>query len=67
MENDFVNNYFGKSLPKVDVTSRLKVAAKLLRDGLGSKSESFAKAIYLTIDDLRTLLPYSLSNFAAAR
>lgn len=54
--NKLSNNYFGKSLPKVDVNSRLKVAAKLLRDGLGSKSEGFAKAMYLTVDDLRTLL-----------
>lgn len=54
--NKLSNSYFGKSLRKVDLHCRLKVASKMMREGFGSKSEGFAKALYLSLDDLKTLL-----------
>lgn len=54
--NKLSNSYFGKSLLKVDLRCRLQVASKMLKEGFGSKSEGFAKALYLSLDDLKTLL-----------
>lgn len=54
--NKLSNSYFGKSLRKVDLHCRLKVASKMMREGFGSKSKGFAKALYLSLDDLKTLL-----------
>jgi len=54
--NKLSNSYFGKSLLKVNLRCRLQVASKMLKEGFGSKSEGFAKALYLSLDDLKTLL-----------
>ncbi len=50
------NSYFGKSLEKIDLDGRLKIASKMLRDGEASRSESLAKALFLKKDDLTRLL-----------
>jgi hypothetical protein len=54
--NELSNSYFGKSLKAADITSRLKVAAKMFKDREGFKCESFAKALYLKEEDLGLLL-----------
>lgn len=54
--NKLCNSYFGKSLRAVDIRSRLKVAAKMLKSRDGFKGESFAKALYLKKEDLDWLL-----------
>ncbi|MBR5041807.1 MAG: hypothetical protein IKX67_01065 [Bacteroidales bacterium] len=54
--NSLCNSYFGKSLRAVDISSRLKVAAKMLKSRDGFKCESFAKALYLKKEDLDLLL-----------
>ena len=38
--NKLSNSYFGRSLPKVDLRCRLQVAAKMLKEGFGSKRRS---------------------------
>ena len=54
--NNLSNSYYGKGLMRVDLNSRLRVASKMLKEGFGSKSEGFAKALYLNMEDLKTLL-----------
>lgn len=50
------NSYFGKSLEKIGLDGRLKIAAKMIRDGEATRSESLAKALFLKIEDLTRLL-----------
>lgn len=54
--NNLSNSYFGKGLMRVDLNGRLRVASKMLKEGYGSKSEGFAKALYLNMEDLKALL-----------
>ena len=54
--NGLCNSYFGKSLRKASVEERIKVAAKILKEGSGVKGEGLAKALYLQSDDLKLLL-----------
>ena len=54
--NNLSNSYYGKGLMRVDLNGRLRVASKMLKEGYGSKSEGFAKALYLNMEDLKTLL-----------
>ena len=54
--NSLSNSSYGKSLRVLDIKARLKIAAKMLRSGEGSRSESFAKALYLTKADLDLML-----------
>lgn len=54
--NRLSNSYFGKSLIKLDITCRLHVASKMIKEGTGFKSDSFAKALYLKPQDLDNLL-----------
>lgn len=54
--NKLSNSYFGKSLMKLDINCRLHVASKMIKEGTGFKSDSFAKALYLKPQDLDNLL-----------
>ena len=47
---------FGRPLRNASFQERLDVAAKMLKDGTAVKSESLAKAVFLTMDDLCRLL-----------
>lgn len=54
--NRFSVNYCSKKLIHAPFAIRLKVAGRMLREGLSGKSASLAKALYLQPDDLRLLL-----------
>lgn len=54
--NRFSVNYCGKNLVHAPFAIRLKVAGRMLREGLSGKNASLAKALYLQPDDLRLLL-----------
>lgn len=54
--NSLCNSNFGKSLRAVPFESRLKIAASMLKEGSGSKTEGFAKALYLKREDIEMLL-----------
>ena len=54
--NKLCNSYFGKYLKAACFEERIKVAAKMLKEGSGVKSESLAKALYLKKEDLFKLL-----------
>ncbi|MBO5562481.1 MAG: hypothetical protein J5939_02045 [Bacteroidales bacterium] len=54
--NRYSVNYCGRTLPKTTLEIRLKVALRLLREGLSSKSASLAKALYLKPEDLYLLV-----------
>lgn len=54
--NKFRVNYCGKTLVNAPFDIRLKVAGRLLKDGLASKNASLAKALFLKPDDLHYLL-----------
>lgn len=50
------NSYFGRSLRTASFEQRLKVAAKIIREGSAVKGEGLVKALYLKSDDLKLLL-----------
>lgn len=54
--NRFSVNYCGKTLINAPFEIRLKVAGRMLREGLAGKSVSFAKALFLKPEDLRLLV-----------
>lgn len=54
--NRYSVNHCGKALVNAPFEIRLKVAARMLGEGLASKNASFAKAVFLKPDDLRFLL-----------
>lgn len=54
--NGYSVNYCGKALVNAPFEIRLKVAGRMLSEGLASKNASFAKAVFLQPDDLRFLL-----------
>ena len=54
--NKIAHNYCGMGLLKAPFEVRLKVAGKMIRDGLCGKSETLAKALYLKREDLDRLL-----------
>ena len=56
MGNRYSINYCGKTLVKAPFQIRLKVAIRLLKEGLASKNASLAKATFLKPDDLKLLV-----------
>jgi hypothetical protein len=54
--NKYCVNYCGKTLAHAPFEIRLKVAGRLLKEGLAGKNASLAKAVFLKPDDLRYLL-----------
>ena len=54
--NRLSNTKFGKPLGGLSFESRLVIAGMMLRGGSGSRTESFAKALYLKKDDIDRLL-----------
>ena len=54
--NRYSINYCGKTLGKAPFEVRLKVAGRLIREGLCGKNASLAKATFLQLDDLRLLI-----------
>ena len=54
--NRYSVNYCGKKLVHAPFVIRLKVAGRMLREGLSGKNVSFAKALSLLPDDLRLLV-----------
>ena len=56
MGNKYSINYCGKTLVNAPFGIRLKVATRLLRDGLAGRNASMAKALYLKPEDLRLLV-----------
>jgi len=54
--NRYCVNYSGRSLVNASLPLRLKVAVRMLREGLSGKTPSLAKALYLQPDDLRFLV-----------
>ncbi|MBR6931804.1 MAG: hypothetical protein IKH49_00705 [Bacteroidales bacterium] len=54
--NKYCSRLCGRSLANAPLDDRLKVAARMLREGLSGKNASFAKALYLQPDDLRLLV-----------
>lgn len=54
--NRYAKNLCGHALVNSPFPIRLKVAVRLLRDGLSGRSPSLAKALYLQPDDLRFLV-----------
>lgn len=54
--NKYSVNYCGKTLVNAPLEIRLKVAGRMLQEGLSGKSASLAKALYLEPDDLRLLV-----------
>lgn len=54
--NKYSVNYCGKKLAHASFEIRLKVAGRLLEEGLAGKNASLAKAVFLKPDDLRFLL-----------
>ena len=54
--NRYSANYCGKTLVKAPFEIRLKVAVRMLREGLSGKNASLAKALFLKPDDLRLLV-----------
>ncbi len=53
--NRLSRNLCGHTLVKAPLPIRLKVAVRMLRDGLSGRSPTLAKALYLQPDDLRLL------------
>ena len=53
--NEYCVNACGKTLVKVDIRIRLAIAAKMIREGISSRSASLAKALLLKPDDLKLL------------
>ena len=54
--NRLAHNKYNKSLRSIDFESRLEIAASMLRGGSGSRTENFAKALYLKKADIDRLL-----------
>ncbi len=54
--NRLAHNKYGNSLRVISFESRLEIAASMLRGGTGSRTESFAKALYLKKADIDRLL-----------
>ena len=54
--NKYCVNYCGKKLAHTPFEVRLKVAGRMLREGLAGRNASLAKALFLQPDDLRFLL-----------
>ena len=54
--NRYSINYCGKTLGKAPFEIRLKVAVRMLREGLSSKNASLAKALFLKPEDLKLLV-----------
>ena len=54
--NKYSVNYCGKTLVHASFEIRLKVAGRMLKEGLAGKNASFAKALFLKPEDLRFLL-----------
>ena len=54
--NRYSINYCGNTLRKAPIEIRLKVAGRLIREGLSGKTVSLAKATFLLPDDLRLLV-----------
>lgn len=54
--NRLAHNKYNKSLRSIDFESRLEIAASMLRGGSGSRTENFAKALYLKKEDIDRLL-----------
>ena len=54
--NKYCVNYCGKKLAHAPLDIRLKVAGRLLREGLAGRNASLAKALFLKPDDFRFLL-----------
>ena len=54
--NRLAHKKFGNSLRVISFESRLEIAASMLRGGTGTRTESFAKALYLKKADIDRLL-----------
>lgn len=54
--NRYSVNYCGKKLAHAPFEIRLKVAGRMIREGISGKSVSLAKALHLQPDDLRLLV-----------
>lgn len=54
--NRLSNTKYRKPLGSLSLESRLEIAGMMLRGGSGSRSESFAKALYLRKEDIDRLL-----------
>ena len=54
--NRYSVNYCGKNLVHAPFEIRLKVAGRMIREGISGKSVSLAKALHLQPDDLRLLV-----------
>ena len=54
--NEICTQLFGRTLSKVPLESRLKVAFEMIRDGISGRSASLARALFLKPDDLHLLV-----------
>lgn len=54
--NEICTRMFGRTLSKVTLEYRLKVAFEMIRDGISGRSVSLAKALFLKPDDLHLLV-----------
>ena len=54
--NKLAHKKYGNSLRTINFESRLQIAASMLRGGTGSRTESFAKALFLKKADVDRLL-----------
>lgn len=54
--NKYSANYCSRNLKSAPLNIRLKVAGRMIKEGLAGKSASLAKALYLKPEDLRWLL-----------
>ena len=50
--NDICTELFGKTLSKVTLEPRLKVASRMIREGISGRTASLAKALFLQPEDL---------------
>ena len=54
--NDICSRMFGRTLSKVTLEHRLKVAYQMIRDGISGRTASLAKALFLKPEDLHLLV-----------
>ena len=54
--NRYSSRLCGRTLVKANFETRLKVAARMINEGLSGRTASLAKALYLKPDDLRLLV-----------
>lgn len=54
--NDASRKIYGRQLVSISFDQRLKIAARIIREGLAGKNASLAKALYLKPEDLTHLL-----------